>query len=158
VAPLAKADGVCALGDGLGSCLGTVALLTLSDYIGRKPVMLMSVAGTMVSIFLLSLVSAPGWVYVLLLAASFVNFGALTLTTGPLSAESVPPWLMASASGMVIGLGEIFGGGVAPILVGFAVSQWGIDKIFLLAIAALGIGFCVAMMLTETRPRAFCGR
>ncbi len=120
--------------------------------------MLMSVAGTMVSIFLLSLVSAPGWVYVLLLAASFVNFGALTLTTGPLSAESVPPWLMASASGMVIGLGEIFGGGVAPILVGFAVSQWGIDKIFLLAIAALGIGFCVAMMLTETRPRAFCGR
>jgi MFS family permease len=70
---------------GLGSCLGTVALLTLSDYIGRKPVMLMSVAGTMVSIFLLSMVSAPGWVYVLLLAASFFNFGALTLTTGPLS-------------------------------------------------------------------------
>jgi hypothetical protein len=55
---------------------------------------------------------------------------------------------------MVIGIGEIFGGGIAPILVGFAVSEWGIDKIFFLAMAALGIGFCIAMMLTETRPMA----
>jgi sugar phosphate permease len=62
---------------------------------------------------------------------------------------------MASASGLVIGVGEIFGGGVAPILVGFIVSFWGIDKIFLLAMAALGVGFCIAMMLTETRPKGF---
>jgi MFS family permease len=140
---------------GLGSCLGTVALLTLSDYIGRKPVMLISIAGAIISIFLLSRVTEPAFVYAFLLAGCFFNFGALTLTTGPLSAESVPPSLMASASGLVIGVGEIFGGGVAPILVGFIVSFWGIDKIFLLAMAALGVGFCIAMMLTETRPKGF---
>jgi sugar phosphate permease len=60
---------------------------------------------------------------------------------------------MASATGLVMGVGEIFGGGVAPILVGFIVSVWGIDKIFYLAMAALGLGFCIAMMLHETRPK-----
>jgi len=139
---------------GLGACLGAVALLTLSDHIGRKPVMLISVVGAIVSIFFLSQASAPSFVFLFLLTANFFNSGALLLTAGPLSAESVPPSLMASASGMVIGIGEIFGGGIAPILVGFAVSEWGIDKIFFLAMAALGIGFCIAMMLTETRPMA----
>jgi len=137
---------------GLGSCLGTVALLSLSDYMGRKPVILISIAGAVISVFLLSRVTEPGYVYALLLAACFFNFGALTLTIGPLSAESVPPAMMASASGLVMGVGEIFGGGVAPILVGFIVSVWGIEKIFFLAMAALGLGFCTSMMLTETRP------
>jgi MFS family permease len=137
---------------GLGACLGAVLLLTLSDYIGRKPVMLISIAGAIVSIFFLSKSTDPLFVFLYLLSANFFNSGALLLTAGPLSAESVPPSLMASASGMVIGIGEIFGGGIAPILVGFAVSQWGIDKIFFLAMAALGIGFFIAMMLTETRP------
>jgi MFS family permease len=137
---------------GLGACLGAVLLLTLSDYIGRKPVMLISIAGAIVSIFFLSKSTEPLFVFLYLLSANFFNSGALLLTAGPLSAESVPPSLMASASGMVIGIGEIFGGGIAPILVGFAVSQWGIDKIFFLAMAALGIGFFIAMMLTETRP------
>jgi len=115
---------------------------------------LISVVGAIVSIFFLSQASAPSFVFLFLLTANFFNSGALLLTAGPLSAESVPPSLMASASGMVIGIGEIFGGGIAPILVGFAVSEWGIDKIFFLAMAALGIGFCIAMMLTETRPMA----
>jgi len=53
----------------------------------------------------------------------------------------------------VVGVGELFGGGVAPIIVGFSVSIWGIDKIFLIAMTALGVGFCIAMMLTETRPK-----
>jgi sugar phosphate permease len=91
---------------------------------------------------------------VFLFAANFCNFGILTLTAGPLSAESVPASLMASASGLVVGIGEIFGGGIAPILVGFCVSVWGIDKIFFIAMAALCIGFFAVLMLTETLPAA----
>ena len=139
---------------GLGACFGTVALLTLSDWIGRKPVMLIGIAGAFVSLFFLSKVTEPSLVSVFLLAANFCNFGILTLTAGPLSAESVPASLMASASGLVVGVGEIFGGGIAPILVGFCVSVWGIDKIFFIAMAALCIGFFAALMLTETLPAA----
>jgi MFS family permease len=142
---------------GLGACLGTVALLTLSDWLGRKPVMLIGIAGAFVSLYCLSNVTDPSFVFLFLLAANFFNFGVLTLTAGPLSAESVPASLMASASGLVVGVGEIFGGGIAPIIVGFSVSIWGIDKIFFIAMAALGIGFCVAMMLTETRPKRRSG-
>lgn len=138
---------------GLGCSLGTFLLLLLSDFIGRKTVLLISVAGAALSVFLLSQAHDPSMVYLGLLASCFFNFGALTLTTGPLSAESVPPGLMASASGMVVGLGEIFGGGAAPILVGFAVSHWGIAHIFALAMAALVLGFFIAMLLTETRPK-----
>ena len=138
---------------GLGACLGTVALLSLSDWLGRKPVMLIGIAGAFISLYFLSNAVDPSFVFLFLLAASFCNFGVLTLTAGPLSAESVPASLMASASGLVVGVGELFGGGVAPIIVGFSVSIWGIDKIFLIAMTALGVGFCIAMMLTETRPK-----
>jgi MFS family permease len=137
---------------GLGACFGTVALLTLSDWLGRKPVMLIGIAAAFVSLYFLSNVTEPSFVFLFLLAANFFNFGVLTLTVGPLSAESVPASLMASASGLVVGVGEIFGGGFAPIIVGFSVSIWGIDKIFFIAMTALAIGFCIAMMLTETRP------
>ncbi len=139
---------------GLGACFGTVALLTLSDWIGRKPVMFIGIAGAFVSLFFLSKVTEPSLVSVFLFAANFCNFGILTLTAGPLSAESVPASLMASASGLVVGVGEIFGGGIAPILVGFCVSVWGIDKIFFIAMAALCIGFFAVLMLTETLPAA----
>jgi len=139
---------------GLGACFGTVALLTLSDWIGRKPVMFIGIAGAFVSLFFLSKVTEPSLVSVFLFAANFCNFGILTLTAGPLSAESVPASLMASASGLVVGVGEIFGGGIAPILVGFCVSVWGIDNIFFIAMAALCIGFFAVLMLTETLPAA----
>jgi len=53
----------------------------------------------------------------------------ITLTVGPVAAETVPAPLMATASGVVIAAGEILGGGLAPIIGGQLAQRFGIDHI-----------------------------
>ena len=67
-----------------------------------------------------------------------------------MSVEAVPPALMSSASGLVIGIGEIFGGGVAPVLAGYVAQHWGIQYILHMAIGGLGLGLVVVLALRET--------
>ena len=82
----------------------------------------------------------------------FFNFALITLTVGPLSAEAVPARLMATASGLVIGVGEIFGGGFAPIIAGFVAEHYGIEHVLQLAIGGLAVGLIVALSVKETAP------
>ena len=76
---------------------------------------------------------------------------------GPISTESVPPELMASASGLVICTGEIFGGGIAPIIAGGVAERFGIQYILPLAVGGLVVGFLNSCLLTETAPRRRAG-
>jgi fucose permease len=71
---------------------------------------------------------------------------------GPVPVESVPPSLAASAAGIPIGIGEIFGGGVMPALSGFVAQNFGIDKTPFLAFAGLVLCFIVVCFLKETAP------
>lgn len=77
----------------------------------------------------------------------------IALTVGPISAESVPATLMSTASGLVIGLGEFFGGGIAPAIAGYVAKHLGIQYSMYVAIAALLIGLLVVCFLEETRRR-----
>jgi hypothetical protein len=56
--------------------------------------------------------------FVFLFLVHFFNNALITLTVGPLCVEAAPVALMATASGLVIAVGELFGGGVAPVVVG----------------------------------------
>ena len=57
--------------------------------------------------------SLPTLFWLLFFAALF-NFSALAILAGPVAAEAAPLGMVASVAGLVIGAGEIFGGGVAP--------------------------------------------
>ena len=140
---------------GLGAAAGTISLSWLSDRIGRKPVMLLSSAGAAAALAMLaSTGSAPAQLFAWLFLVHFFNNAAITLTVGPLCAETVPPTLMATASGVVIAVGELFGGGLAPVIAGRVATSFGIDKLLLLPIATLVLGFLLSTMLIETRPRS----
>lgn len=86
----------------------------LSESLGRKPVAILSIS---VDMWLLMNTGADASRLLLVVAFTihFV-FGLITLPVGPLSAESVLPTLMFTASGMVVGAGEIIGGGFAPVI------------------------------------------
>jgi fucose permease len=60
---------------------------------------------------------------------------------------------MATASGVVIAVGELFGGGLAPVIAGHVATAFGIDKLLLLPMGTLALGFVLSMFLIETRPR-----
>ncbi|WP_396330244.1 MFS transporter [Burkholderia anthina] len=138
---------------GIGGTLGGIAMPALSDRIGRRPVMVLSVIGAFVSLWAFSRTGAdPVALFAGLLATIFFVFAMITLTVGPISAEAVPAQLMTTASGLVIGVGEIFGGGIAPSVAGYVAKHFGIQYIMQLGMGALVLGLIVALALKETAP------
>jgi predicted MFS family arabinose efflux permease len=151
--PFAQMSGVMSA-IGIGSTVGTLALPWLSDSIGRKPVMVLSTAGALVSLCLLASAGAQVPVlFALLFMVHFFNNALITLTVGPLCSESVPAHLMATASGVVIAIGEFFGGGVAPVVVGQVAQRIGIQHILWLPCLMMGLGLILSLFTRETRPR-----
>jgi predicted MFS family arabinose efflux permease len=139
---------------GLGSTAGTLALPWLSDSIGRKPVMILSTVGALVALLLLANAGAHAHtLFGLLFMVHFFNNALITLTVGPLCSETVPGPLMATASGVVIAVGELFGGGIAPVVGGQVAQRFGIDHILWLPCIMMAIGFLLSLMTRETRPQ-----
>jgi predicted MFS family arabinose efflux permease len=137
---------------GFGAMAGTLMLPALSDLIGRKPVMLMSSVGTLIALSLLATVGAKtSSLFACLFMVHFFNNALITLTVGPIAAETVPSTLMATASGVVIGAGELLGGGLAPIIAGQVAQHFGIDHILRLPELMMGVGILLCIALRETR-------
>ncbi len=88
-----------------------------------------------------------------LMATAFFIYGAISLTVGPLSIEAIPVHLRATASGIVIAVGELFGGGVAPVLAGNIAHKYGIASIFHLALGGFVVGLIACALLQEIAPR-----
>jgi predicted MFS family arabinose efflux permease len=137
---------------GLGATAGTLLLPWLSDKVGRKPVMALASLGVFVSLLLLA--NADGNVarlFALLFLVHFFNNALIALTVGPLCGEAVPASLMATASGLVIAVGELFGGGLAPVIVGHVAQRFGIEQVLWLPIAAMAGGFLLCLAIRNPR-------
>lgn len=137
---------------GLGATLGTLVLPWASDRFGRRSIMALSSLGALGSLLLL--LRAPGVVaplFACLFCVHFFNNALITLTVGPVCGEAVPLGLMATASGLVIAVGELFGGGLAPVIVGHAAQRFGIEHVLWLPIAMMGVGFLLCFVITDRR-------
>src|ERR1700761_6348142 len=139
---------------GFGGALGQFGLLTVSDFIGRKPATLLSflIAAVALWMFIHTGANLPALFGLLFVAAMF-NFGALAILAGPIPAEAAPAGLVASAAGLVIGAGEIFGGGVANHIAGSIAQSSGIQYTLYFALSGQILGLCIALFLRETAPR-----
>jgi sugar phosphate permease len=95
----------------------------------------------------------PTALFALLFVISFCTLGNIALITGPISTESAPPGLISASIGMVVGAGEIFGGGVMPVIAGYVAQNYGIENIFWVPLIGVVAGVLVSMFLNETAPR-----
>jgi len=140
---------------GVGGFLGQFGVLTVSDFIGRRTAVLISFV--MASIFLYFFIQTgaenQGLLFALLLGASLFNFGALAVLAGPIPAEAAPLGLIASVAGIVIGAGEIFGGGIAPSIAGSIAQNYGLQYTLYFAMGGQVLGIFVSVFLRETAPR-----
>ena len=137
---------------GLGATLGTLLLPWLSDKVGRKPVMALSSIGVLVSLLLLAN-TGDGVValFAFLFFVHFFNNALIALTVGPLCTEAVPATLMATASGLVIAVGELFGGGLAPVIVGQVAQRFGIEHVLWLPVAVMAGGFLLCLTINNNQ-------
>jgi predicted MFS family arabinose efflux permease len=140
---------------GFGGALGQFAMPTLSDFIGRKVTILISyvLAAVFIWLFVRTGADNQAALFWLLFFAALFNFSALATLAGPVAAEAAPLGMIASVAGLVIGAGEIFGGGVAPSIAGRIAASSGIEHVFTFTIASLILGFLIALFLKETAPR-----
>jgi predicted MFS family arabinose efflux permease len=138
---------------GFGGFLGQLILPGVSDVAGRKLVTVLSFILGAVFVYAFSQ-SVNLWaLFATLLVGCFFCFGLLGLITGPIAAEAAPLGLISSTTGIIVGSGEIFGGGIAPIIAGRVAQSFGIQHTLTMALIALMIGVVVAVFLRETAPR-----
>jgi predicted MFS family arabinose efflux permease len=140
---------------GFGGVLGLLVVLTVSDYFGRRISTLISFVAAAIALYFFMQTGAdqPTMLFVTLFFASLFNFGALAILAGPIPAEAAPPGLVASAAGLVIGAGEIFGGGVAPTIAGYLADTYSLKHALYLALGGQIVGIVFALLLHETAPR-----
>jgi predicted MFS family arabinose efflux permease len=140
---------------GFGGCIGQFGLPAISDVIGRKPATLLSFIVAAIFLYLFAQTGAESlpMLFGLLFVAALFNFAALAILAGPVAAEAAPIGMVASVAGLVIGAGEIFGGGVAPAIAGRIAPSTGIQNTLLFAIGGQLLGIVLSLMLKETAPR-----
>jgi predicted MFS family arabinose efflux permease len=143
---------------GFGGFVGQIGVPGLSDVLGRKIMAVASFVGAavVVAVFIVTGAS-PVLLFVLLSVISCCCLGVIGLLTGPISTESAPAGLVSSAIGIVVGSGEVFGGGVAPSIAGFVAQHYGIQNILYLALIGVTLGVVVCLFLKETAPRKIRG-
>ncbi|WP_051481756.1 MFS transporter [Paraburkholderia nodosa] len=149
-----RSMGLVASAVGFGGFIGCFALAGLSDFIGRRPTALLGFVCAAALLSAFSRVGANPWLlFALLFGVALFAMGLLSLFSGPVATEAAPLGLIASTIGFVSGVGETFGGGVAPVIAGFVAQNYGIARTLDFAFYSLLLGAVVSCFLVETAPR-----
>jgi MFS family permease len=139
---------------GFGGFFGQFGVPGLSDVFGRKAIAVVGFAGAAASLWMFAHTGAnPALLFVGLFVVSFFCLGNVALITGPIATEAAPAGLISSAIGVVVGTGEIFGGGVAPSIAGYVGNNYGIENTLYVALVGVTLGVVVSLMFKETAPR-----
>jgi MFS family permease len=144
-----------ASGLGFGGFVGQFGVPGLSDYFGRKTMAVVGFVGAALSVYYFQGLTGSSVVtlWLVLAITSFFALGNVALITGPIATESAPAGLVAAGIGMVVGMGEIFGGGIAPIIAGAVINAADLHAVMYVALVGAVFGALVSLFLKETAPR-----
>lgn len=137
---------------GFGGFVGAVVIPGLSDKTGRKPALIGALILAIVAIVAFKSMVALPLLFITLFIASGCIIGSLVMLDGPIATETVPAPMIGAASGIIIGIGEIFGGGVAPAISGMVAENFGIDQVLMVALFGVLFAIGCAFFLVETAP------
>jgi MFS family permease len=143
---------------GLSAAFFSFVVPGLSDRLGRRPVVIaFNLVGVLVpaaalyfggSIYALAVLVFLGW------SAS----GTMPLLMGTIPSETIPARYVATALGMVMGLGEVLGGVGSPAIAGWAADHYGLRVPILMQAGCALIAALLALFLVETAPARLATR
>lgn len=123
----------------------------LSDRFGRKPMLILfTMIATLCPMVLLFVDDASTMLPLIFL--TYTGLGCFTLFMATIPAETVPATQVATALGLIMGIGELFGGFITPVVAGFAADAYGLQIVMWIAAAGSFIALLLSFFLTETAP------
>ena len=138
-------------GIGVGWVVWGVVVPTLSDRIGRKlTIVVFALIASAAPIIIMN--ATTPWMFFVGVAVSYTGMGCFTLYMATIPAETVSPKIMASCLGLIMGVGEIGGGFIAPWIGGIIADRHGLNTTFWMCTAAAIIVALLALGLRETSP------
>ena len=141
---------------GAGGLFGMIALPALSDFVGRKSVMCGALLIQVAAIAAMQTASAttpPPLLALYFFAVSLSASGTIAILIGPVISASVPVVVAATATGIVTGLGEIFGGAGGPFVTGIIAETNGIQSITMIMLVAAALGLITVIFGIEEPQR-----
>ena len=137
---------------GAASATSGAVVALISDRVGRKP--------AMVAFCLLGLSTPLGALYFqgsnsilgALLFAGWFASGTFPLFMGVVPGETIPRRYAATAMGLIVCVGEVFGGFLINILAGKLGDVYSMRLTLLIQAACTLIGAALCLLLTETAP------
>ncbi|MCU1725981.1 MFS transporter [Pseudomonas sp. 7P_10.2_Bac1] len=147
----------------LMSCLGVAwvvwgfAVPAISDRIGRRPTLI--IFSLLAACCPMAMLYAPDATSLgLLLLLTYTGLGCFTLFMATIPAETVPRTIVATALGMIMGLGELIGGFVAPTIAGFAADHFGLSIVMWISCGGALLSALLSLFLRETAPAILARR
>ena len=132
---------------GVGGAAGMLVLPALSDRWGRKNMMVACLTMAMVPTWLfMQTGSDPLRLSLLMFAATFFYSGCIAMVHS-VTADNVPSQHISTATGFIVGIGEIAGGAMAPALAGGLAQALGITVILPFTLSCLVLGLIFAVLL-----------
>ncbi len=138
---------------GISATLASFGIPALSDYVGRRVLtIVLSFVGLILPLAALYFTGST-WGLAALFFIGWTITGTFPLFMATIPSESVSPTLVGSALGLCMGVSEILGGVLSPLLAGYAADRIGLHApLWMLFGLALGAGL-LALGLRETAPR-----
>jgi predicted MFS family arabinose efflux permease len=138
---------------GIGAFAGGILFPAISDWAGRKAVLVLgsfaAMLGPLALLYLPADPTALSWA----MGLGWMPLGIAPLYCATVPTESVSPAQAATAVGLSMGFAELFGGVVMPPIGGYAGDALGLQAVFWICVGLALASALAALFLTETAPR-----
>jgi MFS family permease len=138
---------------GLTPGLGGVLVSWISDRVGRRPPMIAGCFLAAVCPFAAMWFGGSIPALTVILFLSWLGIGVFPLFMGLVPGETIGHAKAATAMGLVVGIGELSGGFLGPLIGGKLADLYGLQAPLLIQGGMALIAGFVAMGLIETNPR-----
>jgi MFS family permease len=137
---------------GLSAAICGFVVPWISDRLGRRPVMVFFCLLSMLTP--LAALYFPGSIVplALLVFVGWSGAGCFPLFMAAIPSETIPARYLASAIGVVTGIGEAVGGVLSPTLAGMAADKYGGAAPIVIMVGCAAFAGIVAVFLKETAP------
>ncbi|KVE35094.1 MFS transporter [Burkholderia sp. TSV86] len=148
---------------GVLSCLGAAWVLwgfavpAISDRVGRKPAMVLFAAIAALCPIVMMYAQST-WALGAGVLLTYTGLGCFTLFMATIPAETIDRRSVATALGLIMGIGELIGGFFAPTIAGFAAHRFGLPVVMWIAAGGALIACAASFLLVETAPAVLSRR